>query len=112
MNFLQAIAREEGFYAPGTRPQRNHNPGDVEWGKFAQAHGATHGDPRFAVFPDDETGFAAMKALFLASSYRGLTVSAALNRWAPPIENDVSAYLGNVCKWGGCSPTDIIDGLL
>lgn len=112
MNFLQAIAREEGFNAPGTRPARNNNPGDIEWGKFAAAHGATHGDPRFAVFPDAEAGFAAMKALFLAPAYRGLTVSQALSRWAPPVENNVSAYLANVCKWVGCEPTDVIDGLL
>jgi hypothetical protein len=112
LNFLQAVAKEEGFYAVGTRPQRNLNPGDIEAGRFAAAHGATGSDGRFAIFPTADAGFAAMRALFQAPGYRGLTVAAALARWAPPIENNVSAYLANVCKWVDCTPTDIIDGLL
>ncbi len=112
MSFLEAIAREEGFYKAGTRPNRNNNPGDIEWGKFTQAHGATHGDPRFAVFPDATTGFSAMRALFQSSGYKGLTVEAALNRWAPPVENQTNAYIANVCLWCGCKSTDIIDPLV
>ena len=112
MVFLQGVAREEGFYVQGSRSQRNHNPGDIEWGKFTQAHGATHGDPHFAVFPDDATGFAAMKALFEAQAYKGLTVAEALNKWAPPVENQTNVYIENVCKWAGIQPTDAIDGLL
>jgi hypothetical protein len=83
INFLQGVAREEGFYAQGTRPQRNLNPGDIEYGKFASAHGATGTDGRFAIFPTADAGFAAMRALFQAPGYKGLTVEAALNRWPP-----------------------------
>lgn len=112
MTFLEAIARMEGFYSKGTRPNRNHNPGDIQYGKFAAAHGALASDGRFAIFPDDETGFAAMKALLSGPSYEGMTVEEALNKWAPPVENDVSAYLENVCKWVGCQPSDLIGPLL
>ncbi len=112
MTFLEAIAREEGFYKEGSRSQRNNNPGDIEYGKFTIAHGALHGDPRFAVFKDAAAGFAAMKSLFQTSGYRGLTVEQALDRWAPPTENKTNAYIANVCEWVGCQPTDIIDGLL
>jgi hypothetical protein len=112
MNFLQAVAREEGFYAVGTRPQRNLNPGDIEAGRFAAAHGATGSDGRFAIFPTADAGFAAMRALFQAPGYRGLTVADALNRWAPPVENQTNAYIKNVCQWATCEPTDVIDGLL
>jgi hypothetical protein len=111
MSFLEAIAREEGFYSAGTRPQRNNNPGDIEYGKFTQAHGAIGGDPRFAIFPDHATGFAAMLALFRCSAYAGLTISAALNKWAPPVENATNAYIGNVCAWTGLHPDTIIDTL-
>jgi hypothetical protein len=100
LTFMQAIAREEGFYTPGTRPARNCNPGDIEWGRFTQAHGATGGDPRFAIFPTCEAGFAAMRALLLGA-YVGLTVEAALNKWAPPIENQTNAYIAHVCAWTG-----------
>jgi len=112
MTFLEAIARMEGFYVPGSRPNRNRNPGDIEFGKFAIAHGATGSDGRFAVFPDPDTGFAAMKLLFQAPGYKGLTVAAALNRWAPPVENQTNHYIAAVCEWANCKPTDVIDALL
>jgi hypothetical protein len=107
LNFMEAVARQEGFLKKGTRPQRNNNPGDIEWGKFAQAHGATGGDPRFAIFPTPEAGYSAMRAL-LRAAYIGLTVQAALNKWAPPVENDVSSYLTNVCQWSGLRPETVL----
>lgn len=108
MTLLQAMARQEGYYAHGTRPQRNNNPGDLEYGKFAKAHGATGSDGRFAIFPDEQTGFSAMRAL-LASAYKGLTIEQALNKYAPPAENDVNTYLSRVCQWAGVQPSDLID---
>lgn len=107
MTFMQAVAREEGFFVEGTRPQRNNNPGDLEFGGFALAHGASHGDPRFAVFPDAAEGFAAMRAL-LTSHYLGMTVDAALNKWAPPIENETNSYIANVCAWTGLTPETVL----
>jgi len=115
MHILEAMARMEGFYRRGSRPQRNNNPGDIEYGKFAQAHGATHAEQpagRFAVFPDAATGFEAMRALLESRGYAGLTVSQALNRWAPPVENDTNAYTANVCRWAECKPDDAITDLL
>jgi hypothetical protein len=111
-SFLQAVAREEGFYLANTRPQRNNNPGDIEFGKFTQAHGATAGDPRFAIFNSADDGFACMRSLFQSAGYKGLTVSQALNRWAPPVENQTNAYIANVCKWTGATPDMVIDGIL
>lgn len=115
LNFLQAVAKEEGFYVRGSRPQRNNNPGDVEWGRFALAHGAIHSEQplgRFAVFSTSEAGFAAMKALFEAPVYSALTVEQALNKWAPPVENETNLYIKNVCSWVGCQPTDKVADLL
>ena len=114
MTFLEAVAREEGFYAHGTRPQRNNNPGDIEWHPVGVAarNGATHGDPRFAVFPTEQAGFAAMRALFNTAEYCTLNVEQALNRWAPPIENQTNRYIANVCEWTGCKPTDKVITLL
>lgn len=112
MAFLEAVARMEGFYRVGTRPQRNNNPGDIEYGRFAIAHGATHADGRYAVFPTPEAGFSAMRALFQAPSYKGKTVAEAIHRWAPPEENDTAQYVLSVCRWSGCKPSDTIDDLL
>jgi hypothetical protein len=53
-----AIAQFEGFNTAGSRPARNHNPGDL---KFAGQGGAVGQDPQgFAIFPDDPTGFQAL----------------------------------------------------
>jgi len=113
----QAIAKEEGFGIPGGRATRNHNPGDISWGPFARAHGATALETipagitepaRFAFFPDDATGFAAMKAL-LDLVYAGQTISQMLYHYAPPSENNTPLYIANVCDMTGLTPNTVID---
>jgi hypothetical protein len=75
-----------------------NNPGNIEWGDFARRHGALAEGVRgnrqrgFAIFPDEETGTRAMMALLRTSRYQELTVNGAINRWAPPFENDTIAY--------------------
>lgn len=112
MTFLEAVAREEGWLDLTSRCRRNNNPGDIEFGEFAVTHGATGSDGRFAIFPDADTGFAAMRLLFQAPSYVGLTVAQAIERWAPSTENNTNAYIANVCHWALCRSTDVIDELL
>jgi hypothetical protein len=112
MTFLEAIAREEGWLDLASRPRRNNNPGDIEFGNFAIAHGASGSDGRFAIFPSAEAGFAAMRALFEAPSYASLTVAEAIARWAPSTENNTARYVSNVCQWAACAPTDLIAPLL
>jgi hypothetical protein len=112
VSFLEAIAREEGWLVLTSRCRRNNNPGNIEDGAFARSHGATDTDGRFAKWPNAAAGFGAMRALFNHSGYEGLTVAAAIARWAPPNENDTSRYVENVCQWAGCAPSDLILGLL
>ena len=107
ISFMEAVARQEGFLIKGSRPERNNNPGDIEYGKFSKAHGAIAGDPRFAIFLTPEEGYAAMRTL-LKSAYVGLTVQQALNKWAPPVENNVSSYTVHVCQWTGLAPHDVL----
>ena len=104
MTLYMAISRQEGFYVEGSRAARNNNPGNLEYGPFTKTQGATGGDPRFAIFPTPEMGFAALHNLFLTEPYRGLTLEQALNRFAPPVENDTRNYLANVCVWTGANP--------
>lgn len=112
LTFLQSIAKEEGFYKTNSRPQRNHNPGDLEFHSWMNQFGATAGDPRFAIFPNSAQGFAALKHMFGFSIYKGKTVTQALHTFAPSSENDTSAYIANVCSWAECQPSDIIDSLV
>jgi hypothetical protein len=107
LSFIEAIAKEEGFGVPNARPTRNNNPGDIEYGQFAIAHGATGRDLRFAVFPSPTAGFSAMRVL-LSRAYVGLTLTQALDKYAPPVENETNAYIANVCKWTGLTPDTVL----
>lgn len=51
----QAIARAEGFFVPGSRPARDHNPGDI-----SDTYQAVGKDGPLSVFPDDQTGWDAL----------------------------------------------------
>jgi hypothetical protein len=113
MNILEAMARVEGFYVHGTRPNRNNNPGDLEYHPWmAKFHNAVLEDgahPRFAKFPTPEDGWAALKALLEGHAYRGLTLEQTINRFAPGNENNTRAYVDAVCHFTGLQPSDVID---
>lgn len=111
---LEAIARQEGFYAEGppNRPQRNNNPLDLEWHMWMVSYGSTQGDPRFAIFPEPQQGFEAGRHLFTLPLYRGKTISQAINLFAPGNENDTKVYILNVCAWTEKTPDTIIDGIV
>ena len=54
----EAIAYAEGFFVPGSRPARNHNPGDLT----VDTTGAGVGhDGMFIVYANDGDGWAALK---------------------------------------------------
>lgn len=55
----QAIATAEGFYTPGTRPARNHNPGDMTLDLIGK--GVSNDGP-FIVYASDDDGWANLKA--------------------------------------------------
>ena len=89
----------------GTRGDRNNNPGNMEYGAFARAHGATGSDGRFAVFPDWATGAAAQQSLVSGKSYSGLTLHEFASRYAegaPAWERTVGGALG-------LGPNDIVN---
>lgn len=50
----QAIAFAEGFYVPGSRPARNHNPGDMTADLIGKAVGM---DGAFVVYATDDDGW-------------------------------------------------------
>lgn len=83
----------------GTRAWRNNNPGNIEFGSFAQSMGAIGTDGRFAVFPTYEMGRRAKAQLLWGSrGYRGRTIGEAISRYAPPSENDTGAYTRAITK--------------
>jgi uncharacterized protein (TIGR02594 family) len=98
----------------GTRSWRNKNPGNIE-GKsgFARKVGAISNDGRFAIFPDEDTGFVAIKKLLSAPDgpYSNLTLAGAINKYAPPDENDTAAYLKSVSAQANVSTVTLISAL-
>lgn len=85
-----------------TRGMRNNNPGNLEYGEFAKAHGATGSDGRFAVFPTMQAGVSAQENL-LQSNYigKGLTTPRQIiNKYAPGNENDTGQYLSYLKSQG------------
>lgn len=116
---LQAMATMEGAYKQGSRPARNLNPLDLTFNGETVRFGATSGDPRFAVFPDLETGWKAgvrwlsIPAKFdtagnLVGGYLGATMRKVIFRFAPPSENDPQVYLDFVCKEAGVGEDDLL----
>ena len=59
----------------------------------------------FAVFPDAETGMRAICTLLKSDSYKNLTISQAISKYAPPHENDTASYNMNLQKLTGMHPT-------
>lgn len=108
-SLADAIAREEGFYVPDSRAARNHNPGNIEYGKFAVMHGAEGNDGKFAIFRNNFEGFAALEALLKSAAYFKLTIQQAIEHYAPASENDTTKYIENVCAWTGAKPTDLVE---
>lgn len=81
----------------GARNWRNNNPGNIEAGAFANSMGAIGSDGRFAIFPTYAMGRAAKeKLIFEGKNYAGLTLTQAINRYAPPVENNTAGYQGAV----------------
>jgi len=90
----------------GARNWRNNNPGNIEFGPFAEANGAIGSDGRFAVFPTYEAGRAAKGALLFSSEgYEGKSIASALERYAPRSDNNnTDAYIATVAGALGVDP--------
>jgi hypothetical protein len=96
-----------------SRGLRNNNPGNIDrnatrWQGMADDQS---GDPRFVVFKTPQYGIRAIARLMLTyqNQYGLKTVRALINRWAPPVENNTSAYVAAVASGVGVGPDDPID---
>ncbi len=81
------------------RGLRNNNPGNIEYNRYtAEYVGCTGTDGRFATFDSMTHGLRALAVLLLTyQRMHGIrTVRDAINRWAPPSENDTGAYVNAV----------------
>lgn len=92
-----------------TRGIRNNNPGNIERNPANAWQGrmpadrmtaAQKAEPRFEVFASASWGIRALAILLINyfDRYGCNTVFAIINRWAPAIENDTSAYVAAVAQ--------------
>lgn len=92
---------------------RNNNPGNIEWGSPWQGlrprSEAT--DARFAQFEAPAWGIRALAVTLITyyDKHKIRTVKQAINRWAPPHENDTGAYARAVAAAVGVDVNQNID---
>lgn len=95
----------------GSRSWRNNNSGNLEYGNFAKSHGAIGTDGRFAIFPTKAIGDAAKVALLKGSSYRNLSITSAILRYAPQFENDSAWYSKTIAGAAGVPASTVLNKL-
>lgn len=94
---------------------RNNNPGNIErtadrWLGMSADQSA---DTRFLVFDTPEAGIRALMRILVNYQERhGITTMRdAINRWAPPGENNSTAYVQHVSRLTGFDPDESLDFL-
>lgn len=95
----------------GSRSWRNNNPGNIRYSQFARNHGAIGMAGGFAVFADIVSGQAALLSLLSGPTYIGLTISAAISRYAPPNENNTANYERLIARLTGLEITRVLNTL-
>ncbi len=83
--------RKDGYIA-----WRFFNPGNLRRSSLQCAQIDTNPNGKFAVFDSYETGRRALHALLRGSTYRDLTIEQAINKYAPPSENNTAGYVRSV----------------
>jgi hypothetical protein len=105
-NWVKYTAEDgSGFIRKGgSRTWRNMNPGAIKPGKICNQYGACGSAGGFAVFPTEEQGMKALRALLKSDRYANLTVAAAIYKYAPPSDhNDTRSYQRKLSKMTGIS---------
>jgi len=95
-----------------TRGERNNNPGNIRTvaGTVWQGQSPTQTDDAFVQFIDPVYGIRAIVKIFGSYEREGLnTLSEAIDRWAPPNENNSAAYVTAVCGQCNISPDTVVD---
>ena len=83
-----------------TRGIRNNNPGNIRRvpGTTWLGQTATQLDPSFIQFDDPKYGIRAIARIMASYERQGIdTIGEAIDRWAPPNENNSQAYVDAVC---------------
>jgi len=95
-----------------TRGELNRNPGNVRrvQGVTWQGESPYQTDSAFVQFSDVAYGIRAIVRIMRSYKRQGLnTIGEAIDRWAPPNENNSAAYVSAVCRDCGIGADDVVD---
>ena len=95
-----------------TRGERNANPGNVRHvpGVTWQGQSPEQTDDAFVQFTDPIYGIRAIVRIMRSYKRKGLnTLAEAIDRWAPPNENNSDAYVIDVCQQCSIASDQVID---
>lgn len=87
---------------------QNNNPGNL---KYVGQEGATLGQGGFARFNTPEEGYQALVRQIQLDQSRDLTVSAFVNKYAPPSENDTQTYIRQLTEALSVAPNSKIKNI-
>jgi hypothetical protein len=108
-----AIAFAEGFYVPGSRASRNHNPGDLTVDTVGLGVGQ---DGPFVIYATDNDGWTALKKqveLILTNASHVYTSDMTINQIAALYTStDSAAWAMNVASKLGVSPDTRISDIM
>lgn len=93
-----------------TRGIRLNNPTNIRHGEPWVGLAPTQDDPAFCAFVSPEYGIRA--AVMILKTYKSkgiMTLRDAIQRWAPPNENETDAYVHDVSSRTGIDPDSCID---
>lgn len=98
---------------PTTRGILNNNPGNIRYilGRTSLYPGCVGTDGAFCIFDTAEHGISAIAWLLITyqTRYGIQTIRGAINRWAPPYENNTHVYVENVVSWTGYEAEEELD---
>jgi hypothetical protein len=104
------IADEEGYGIPGAIPTTHFNPGDLRHSPHS-SHDPSAPDA-IGQIDTPADGWADLEEQLQRYAARGLTLQQAIYEFAPPNENNSSAYLNFVCDGLGCTPDTTVAAAL
>ena len=103
----QDISSLSGHNQNGHLPRgiRNNNPGNIRHGDNWVGMCKKQRDDAFVQFDDPRYGIRAMVRILGSYEKRGVvTVQQVITTWAPPCENNTSAYINSVSRQLGVKP--------
>lgn len=114
-----AIQTQEGYY-PGSLAYKNNNPGNLIYTPYyAQNFGALPGAGGFSLFPDYNTGLAALQHQIQVNANSGMTIDSMMSAYAPaqnadgsPSGNNPQLYAQNIASALGVDPSTPLTSIL